>query len=561
MHYKMATMHGTEMTSLVFFIIIVGVACDGHALHTSWAQIDQLWKDEAEAIARMRTTIHSLNKLNEVLNRYVASWEELAGSSDFESRSGDPAAAYSLLHHVSRGWRHVDPLLQEAKGVFSDIEHLASRADRELLPNAEDLIGASESLARLAHVYRLNTTELARGGLSTAVDQQRDSAQHTLSMSDLANIGLVAINKGFFGVAVEFLRAARSRADIHAHTALQAGFGGDYTPQRLDDLINTAVRVHDHVLAMRGPRSLTHATAPRPYAKARARGTATSTSELSEVVVGTEFLKRHVNSTWMRNYRQLVELQQVERLCRGEDLRPAEVTSQLTCSYMAGSSTWLLLAPFKVEVLSQDPYITIVYEVMKPREAEEVKAKAGHLLQTPHNAAYGNSENGTQSGWTLKHTWLQGKDESTLRNLGLRLGQLIDVVLDDAVSEPYMVANYGMGGTYEAHRDTHGPARRPHSPVAGERLATLLTYVEAPRAGGRTVFPWVGAGVTPAEGATVIWWNLLASHEHDFLTRHAACPVLRGHKWIINKWVGYKAQWRKHPCPADPARKMQLPCA
>lgn len=60
-------------------------------------------------------------------------------------------------------------------------EHLASRPDRELLPNTDDLIGASESLARLAHVYRLNTTELARGSLLTTVDRERDSSYHTLS--------------------------------------------------------------------------------------------------------------------------------------------------------------------------------------------------------------------------------------------------------------------------------------------------------------------------------------------------------------------------------------------
>nr|XP_027208499.1 uncharacterized protein LOC113802173 [Penaeus vannamei] len=250
----MAAIKRTEMVFLVLFFTIAGVACDGHALHTSWAQIDQLWKDESEAIARIRTTMHSLSKLNEVLKRYVASWEDLTGSSDSGARSGDPAAAFALLHHVSRGWKHVDQVLQETKGVLGDIEHLASRPDRELLPNTDDLIGASESLARLAHVYRLNTTELARGGLHTTVDRERDSSYHTLSMSDLAHIGLVAINKGFLGVAVEFLRAARSKADVHARVGLEGeGFGPEYTPERLEELISTAVRVHDHVLDMRGP--------------------------------------------------------------------------------------------------------------------------------------------------------------------------------------------------------------------------------------------------------------------------------------------------------------------
>lgn len=45
------------------------------------------------------------------------------------------------------------------------------------------------------------------------------------------------------------------------------------------------------------------------------------------------------------------------------------------------------------------------------------------------------------------------------------------------------------------------------------------------------MFPWVGVGVGGVERAALVWWNLLTSHEHDFLTRHAACPVLHGHKW------------------------------
>lgn len=49
--------------------------------------------------------------------------------------------------------------------LFStNIEYLASRPDREPLPNTDDLAAASEAVARLAHVYRLNTTALAEGG-------------------------------------------------------------------------------------------------------------------------------------------------------------------------------------------------------------------------------------------------------------------------------------------------------------------------------------------------------------------------------------------------------------
>lgn len=68
-----------------------------------------------------------------------------------------------------------------------------------------------------------------------------------LSVSELASIGLVAVNKGYFQVGVEFLRAARARAANHPHDAHHQesvdGFRESFSPQRLDTLLTTAVKV------------------------------------------------------------------------------------------------------------------------------------------------------------------------------------------------------------------------------------------------------------------------------------------------------------------------------
>lgn len=45
------------------------------------------------------------------------------------------------------------------------------------------------------------------------------------------------------------------------------------------------------------------------------------------------------------------------------------------------------------------------------------------------------------------------------------------------------VVNHGLGGEYGAHRDTHGPTRTPPQPEVGERLATVLTHLQAPAQG------------------------------------------------------------------------------
>ncbi|XP_038214688.1 prolyl 4-hydroxylase subunit alpha-1-like [Zerene cesonia] len=66
--------------------------------------------------------------------------------------------------------------------------------------------------------------------------------------------------------------------------------------------------------------------------------------------------------------------------------------------------------------------------------------------------------------------------------------------------------------------------------------------------GGATVFTELGLSVFPVRGAAVFWLNLHPSGEGDLATRHAACPVLRGSKWVCNKWIHQGGQEFIKPC-------------
>lgn len=62
------------------------------------------------------------------------------------------------------------------------------------------------------------------------------------------------------------------------------------------------------------------------------------------------------------------------------------------------------------------------------------------------------------------------------------------------------------------------------------------------------MFPRIGAGIKPVRGSAAFWYNLHPSGEGDTNTKHAACPVLFGNKWVSNKWIRGEGQEFKRPC-------------
>ena len=74
------------------------------------------------------------------------------------------------------------------------------------------------------------------------------------------------------------------------------------------------------------------------------------------------------------------------------------------------------------------------------------------------------------------------------------------------------------------------------------------------QAGGHTAFVYnqFEGTVEPNKGSAAFWINLFSCHTMDRRSRHGGCPVLKGSKWILNKWIYSWDQWKNWPCYLEP---------
>uniref|UniRef100_A0A8C5GFY9 procollagen-proline 4-dioxygenase n=1 Tax=Gouania willdenowi TaxID=441366 RepID=A0A8C5GFY9_GOUWI len=254
--------------------------------------------------------------------------------------------------------------------------------------------------------------------------------------------------------------------------------------------------------------------------------------------------------TYVRPKDHLPEREIYEALCRGEGLQMNEARrSRLYCRYQDGNrNPRLLLKPMMEEDEWDSPRIVRYLNVLSEEEIGKIKELAKPRLS---RATVRDPKTGvltTANYRVSKSAWLEADDDPVIDRVNQRIEDITGLAVDTA--ELLQVANYGVGGQYEPHFDFS----RKDEPDAfkrlgtGNRVATFLNYMSDVEAGGATVFPDFGAAIWPRKGTAVFWYNLYRSGEGDYRTRHAACPVLVGSKWVSNKWIHERGQEFRRPC-------------
>uniref|UniRef100_A0A1I7Y5P8 procollagen-proline 4-dioxygenase n=1 Tax=Steinernema glaseri TaxID=37863 RepID=A0A1I7Y5P8_9BILA len=516
-------------------LAVVGLAAGD--VFTAMADVENLIMGERDVTATIQSYIDSeiarLHKLERLANEYKGKAQEK--DPDFVM---NPLNAFLLIQQLQDDWLRVKGEMQ-ANSASEFIKNVTDSGSMAKYPTVEDLDGAAVALLRLQDTYKLEAKDLSRGIIGG------EKLGRELNAHDCYEIGRVAYNKHQFLHSLHWMEEALRLLELESPPSVQRSEILEYLAYahyKQGDILEYLAYAHykqgDVPMALRLTEELYELWPDHPRAK-------------GNVEWYTNMLRSGDEAKKVEDRSRSVERDSYEALCRGETKMNASEEAKLYC-YLKMDRPFLKLAPIKVEIVRFDPLAVLFKEVISDYEISVVQQLATPKLRraTVQNAKTGALEHASYR--ISKSAWLKGYDHPVVDRINRRIDLMTN--LNQETAEDLQIANYGIGGHYDPHFDF---ARKEETNAfknlgTGNRIATVLFYMSEPSKGGATVFTELGTAAFPTLHNALFWYNLRRDGEGDLRTRHAACPVLTGVKWVSNKWIHERGQEFRRPCGLTP---------
>jgi len=217
-----------------------------------------------------------------------------------------------------------------------------------------------------------------------------------------------------------------------------------------------------------------------------------------------------------------------------------------------------------LEVVSFAPRVFVIEDFLSTVEVDHIlKLASGMDLQKSSTSEQSDIKKHIKNAGTKTRTsynsWVGRETDQIVDSIYRRAADLLridesllrwrqpheypDLKTKSSIAEALQLVHYDPGQEYTAHHD-FGYYYDIFDEYQGARFATLLLYLNEGMDGGETEFPrWVngrtskGLRITPKKGLAVLFYSQLPDGNMDDLSHHAALPVIKGEKWLMNLWV------------------------
>ncbi len=188
-----------------------------------------------------------------------------------------------------------------------------------------------------------------------------------------------------------------------------------------------------------------------------------------------------------------------------------------------------------------DPVIWLLENLLAPWLCDYVIAMAAPTLTRGKvlDETGGEIVRGERSN-TVMHFGLVDSDV-ILELINMRLAAAAE--MPDENGEALGVLHYAPGERYAPHVD-YIPETAQNAEqlrLRGQRVRTLLVYLNDGFEGGATEFSRLEVAYKPPRGCAIVFDSVKADGTVDPTSLHAGAPPTSGQKWLISKWFRNKA--------------------
>jgi prolyl 4-hydroxylase len=205
---------------------------------------------------------------------------------------------------------------------------------------------------------------------------------------------------------------------------------------------------------------------------------------------------------------------------------------------LEGAPLYIDAGDRRIQVLHtmQHPRVVVFGNLLSPEECEGLIAAARVRLARSLTVETRTGGEVLNVDRTSDGMFFERGENEIVARLEQRIAALLRWPVE--FGEGLQILRYAPGAQYRPHYDYFDPGE-PGTPTilkrGGQRVATLVMYLQEPEQGGATTFPDVGLEVAPVRGTGVFF----SYDEPDPATRtlHGGAPVLAGEKWVATKWL------------------------
>ncbi|EDW99120.1 prolyl 4-hydroxylase subunit alpha-2 [Drosophila yakuba] len=498
----------------------------------SVVNMDDLLHMEDDLLSNLEGFTEKLSQKAKTIRMGIQQMKEQLEKNKMQKsfESWDLLRSYSIIRHMQADWLMWKKYL-ETPVILDRLNY--NESEKLKMPKELDLLDAAESIRRMQATYRMISNDIANGFLYGV---QYDS---TLAPIDCLAMAHHLMNQSRWTIAEQWILAGIEAQDRKGPRTEMMLLRGPSKSELYRTLGKVRIERRNAGGALQAFRAALQSSPHDP-----------------EIFQEYQNLKRRLltlSSSEPIREEPVDDIDEMELppCCSGCCEGPRKL-KRLYCVYNGVTAPFLRLAPIKTEILSIDPFIVLLHDMVSVEEGALLRTFSKNMISPSETAELSDSEEKSifefevGSFRTSKSVWLDNDANEATLKLTQRLGDATG--LDISHSEPFQVINYGIGGIFESHFDTSLQDENRFLDGYMDRLATTLFYLNDVPQGGATHFPGLNITVFPKFGTALFWYNLDTKGLLRLRTMHTGCPVIVGSKWVVSKWIDDKGQEFRRPC-------------